>query len=73
MSKRQRLKAKFYMVRLEGGEWSPKAKHETLAQAIQEAARLSKASGKKATVLMTSVLVKTEGDQVFLEDVNPEL
>ncbi len=73
MSKRKRLKTNFYMVRLEGGEWSPKAKHETLAEAIQEAARLSKESGKNATVLMTSILVKTEGDKVFMEDVNPEL
>jgi hypothetical protein len=73
MSKRKRLKTKFYMVRLEGGEWSPKAKHESLAEAIQEAARLSKESGKNATVLMTSILVKTEGDKVFMEDVNPEL
>ena len=73
MSKRQKLKTKFYMVRLEGGEWSPKAKHETLAEAVKEAARLSKMFDKKATVLMTSILVKTEGDKVLLEDINPEL
>jgi hypothetical protein len=71
MSKRKSM-PKFYMVRLDGGEWPPCAKHKTLAEAIQEAARLSKELGKRAVVLMSTVAVMTEGDQVLLEDVNPE-
>ncbi len=71
MSKRKSM-TKFYMVRLEGGEWPPCVKHKTLAEAIKEAARLSKEFGKRAVVLMSTVAVMTEGDQVLLEDVNPE-
>jgi hypothetical protein len=72
MSKRKALITKFYMVRLEGGEWSPRAKHGNLADAVKEAARLSKEFGKQAVVLMSTVVVKTKGDQVLIEDANPE-
>ena len=73
MSKRKALITKFYMVRLEGGEWSPRAKHESLALAIKEAARLSKEFGKQAVVLMSTVVVKSQGDQVLIADANPEI
>jgi hypothetical protein len=72
MSKRNKTIEKFYMVRLQGGEWPPHAKHKTLADAIQEATRLSKEFGKPATVLASVVKVETDGDSTNLVDVNPE-
>ena len=71
MSKRQELKKQYYMVRLSGGQWSPKAKHETLAEAIKEAARLSKQFGKPATILESAIRVETLGDLVNMEEVRP--
>jgi hypothetical protein len=72
MSKRRKTIEKFYMVRLQGGQWPSCVKHETLAEAIQEATRLSKEFGKPATVLASIVKVETKGDLANLVDVNPD-
>jgi hypothetical protein len=72
MSKRNKTIEKFYMVRLQGGQWPPSVKHKTLAEAIQEATRLSKEFGKPATVLASIVKVETKGDLANLVDVNPD-
>ena len=72
MSKRKSLTHRYYMVRLSGGEWPSKQKHETLAKAVQEASRLAKLFNKPATVLATAIRVESHGDIAHLEDVNPE-
>jgi hypothetical protein len=72
MSKRRKTIEKFYMVRLEGGQWPPTVKHKTLGDAIQEATRLSKEFGQPATVLASIVKVETKGDVANLIDVNPD-
>lgn len=68
---RKRLPQKFYMVRLQGGEWSPKAKHKTLADAMKEAERLARVSGKPATVISSFCQVEIIEDKAVWVDVNP--
>ena len=67
-----KLPTKFYMVRLEGGEWSPKAKHKTLSQAMTEAERLARVSGKKATVISSFCQVEVIDGKAVWSDASPE-
>ena len=71
MSKTKQLTRSYYMVRLSGGQWSPKAKHLTLGEALDEAARLSKESGKPATVISTFIRVEYLNGQYLFEEVLP--
>lgn len=72
MARRKALTTKFYMVRLEGGEWPPHAKHKTLAEAMKEAARLAKEFQRPATVISSFVRVEVLGDEFRWEDVRPD-
>ena len=72
MSKRKPLVKSYYMVRLSGGLWSPKSKHPTLAEAIQEASRLSKEFQKPATVVSTFIRIEYVDGRYLMEEVLPE-
>ena len=72
MSKRKQLDRSFYMVRLKDGQWSPKAKHLTLAEAIQEASRLSKEYEKPATGIATFIRIEYLDGRYLMEEVMPE-
>ena len=64
--------AKFYMVRLKGGEWEPRRKHSNLKKAMEVAWEMSQKHNKRATVLQTLSSVEIVDGKPVWTDQTPE-
>src|SRR5690348_16153403 len=64
---------KFYMVRLKGGEWEPRRKHTSLADAMIVAHQMAKFHSKPATVLQTLCRVEIVDGKPHWTDATPEI
>lgn len=63
---------KFYMIRVQGGEWDPRRKIKGLAKAMDIAYKMAVSHGKEATVIKSVCSVAIVDGKPVWTDQEPE-